>query len=202
VKKGCGFEVLWGPIRTKDLKGFIQAGMKATIPMRRVTFTIAERLVLVPVELSFLKKPLLWALPLIFLISGIGPEIFSFGSAWVRGILAVWALTAGILAGTTMTPVLLPWLPGRAFSVKGSLSGFFAGVLVVLALWSMIGILEGLALLLFATAVGSFLAMNFTGATPFTSPSGVEKEMRKAMPLQLAGLLAAIVLWVTASFAA
>jgi len=44
------------------------------------------------------------------------------------------------------------------------------------------------------TAVSSFVAMNFTGATPFTSPSGVEKEMRRALPVQagltvLAGLL-------------
>jgi hypothetical protein len=42
--------------------------------------------------------------------------------------------------------------------------------------------------------------MNFTGSTPFTSPSGVEKEMRKAMPLQAAVALIALVAWVGAAF--
>jgi hypothetical protein len=42
--------------------------------------------------------------------------------------------------------------------------------------------------------------MNFTGATPFTSPSGVEKEMRTALPLQLGGLLVAAAAWIGAAF--
>jgi hypothetical protein len=29
--------------------------------------------------------------------------------------------------------------------------------------------------------------MNFTGASPITSPSGVERETRRALPLQAAG---------------
>jgi len=50
-----------------------------------------------------------------------------------RGIGAVSALAAGILAGAVVTPVLLPWLPGRAFSVKGGLTG---GVLAMgAAIW-------------------------------------------------------------------
>jgi hypothetical protein len=57
-----------------------------------------------------------------------------------------------------------------------------------------------LALSLFIMAVSSYLAMNFTGSTPFTSPTGVEKEMRRAMPAQAAGALAAVILWVGAGF--
>jgi hypothetical protein len=60
--------------------------------------------------------------------------------------------------------------------------------------------LEMLALSLFIMAVSSYLAMNFTGSTPFTSPTGVEKEMRRAMPAQAAGALAAVILWVGAGF--
>jgi hypothetical protein len=44
--------------------------------------------------------------------------------------------------------------------------------------------------------------MNFTGSTPFTSPSGVEKEMRKAIPLQLTAALIAVVIWVGAGIMA
>ena len=42
--------------------------------------------------------------------------------------------------------------------------------------------------------------MNFTGTTPFTSPSGVEKEMKRAIPLQLATALMAVGFWVGAAF--
>jgi hypothetical protein len=42
--------------------------------------------------------------------------------------------------------------------------------------------------------------MNFTGSTPYTSPSGVEKEMRKAMPLQALAGLVSIILWIGAAF--
>ena len=56
-------------------------------------------------------------------------------------------------------------------------------------------------LILITTVISSYLAMNFTGSTPFTSPSGVEKEMRRAIPLQLIGALIALATWVGAAFA-
>jgi hypothetical protein len=37
--------------------------------------------------------------------------------------------------------------------------------------------------LLLLPAVSSYLAMNFTGSSTYTSPSGVNKEMKKALPL-------------------
>ena len=56
-------------------------------------------------------------------------------------------------------------------------------------------------MLMFITmAISSYLAMNFTGSTPFTSPSGVEKEMRQAIPVQAGALLVAVVAWVSAAF--
>jgi hypothetical protein len=42
--------------------------------------------------------------------------------------------------------------------------------------------------------------MNFTGSTPYTSPSGVEKEMRKAIPFHALTGFASIVLWIGAAF--
>jgi hypothetical protein len=110
------------------------------------------------------------------------------------------ALAAGILAGAVVTPVLLPWLPGRAFSIKGGLAG---GALAACAVMWERGALEApaaLALLFAMTAVSSFVAMNFTGATPFTSPSGVEKEMRRALPVQAGLAVLAGLLWVGGVF--
>ena len=42
--------------------------------------------------------------------------------------------------------------------------------------------------------------MNFTGSTPFTSPSGVEKEMRRAIPMQAGSVLVGFLLWVGSAF--
>jgi|GEM_PF-6567251 len=42
--------------------------------------------------------------------------------------------------------------------------------------------------------------MNFTGSTPYTSPSGVEKEMRRVLPLQAGAGLASVILWIVAGF--
>ncbi|MFC1811109.1 mercury methylation corrinoid protein HgcA [Thermodesulfobacteriota bacterium] len=200
VKKSCGFKVIWGPVRARDIKRFIEAGKKADTSMRRVTFSILERIVLVPVELSFLPKPTLWILLAVFLLSGIGSDVFSLSTAWNRGLLAVVAYMAGVFAGAVAAPVLLPWIPGRAFFLKGIQTGLFFGIGVVFMFWNNITGLEAFVLLLFTTVVSSYLAMNFTGSTPFTSPSGVEKEMRKAIPIQVCTTLVAVVAWVASAF--
>ena len=200
VRKGCGFSVVYGPVRARDIRSFLEAGMKASPAMRRVVFPTMDRLVLTPVEITGLLRPAGWAAAVLFLLAGVGPGIFSLGAAWERGFAAVAALAAGILAGAVVTPVLLPWLPGRAFSVKGALAG---GVLAACAAMWYRGALEtptALALLLAMTAVSSFVAMNFTGATPFTSPSGVEKEMRRALPVQAVLTVIAGLLWVGGTF--
>jgi hypothetical protein len=201
VKKESGFEVLWGPIRAKDIKRFIASGLKVDKSMRRVTFSVGERIVLIPVELSQLPKPTMWLLPAIFLLSGIGPSIFSSSDALFRGLMVLAAYGAGILGGAVAAPVLLPWIPLRAFALKGMLTGIAAGLVIVATFYSKIIWAEALALLLITIVMSSYLAMNFTGSTPFTSPSGVEKEMRKAIPLQAAVALIALVAWVGAAFA-
>lgn len=202
VKRGCGFEVVWGPILARDIQAFLKDGMKAKVSMRRVTFTTAERLVLVPVEVILLRKYLLWTLAAIFLLSGIGSNIFSFSAAWHRGLLAAAATLAGIFAGCALVPALLPWIPGRAFSFKGGLAGLVFGVVAVNLMTPnpYISFWPGVSLVLLATALGSFLAMNFTGSTPFTSPSGVEKEMRLAIPVQVTTALLGVIVWVWSAF--
>jgi hypothetical protein len=201
VRKGCGFSVVYGPVRAADVKAFLAAGMKATPGMRQVTFTTMERLVLTPVELSVIvAKPALWVVLGLFALGGIGPGIFSPVAAWHRGVGGALVALAAILAGAVVTPVLLPWLPWRAFSAKGALVGGAVGVAAVFWNWGGHGGLESLALLLALPALSSYCAMNFTGATPYTSPSGVEKEMRRAIPFQAAASALAGVLWITSAF--
>lgn len=200
VKRGCGFEVVWGPIRAREIKAYLSAGNKAEKSMRRVTFTFLERLVLTPVEITQAAKPLLGVLLFLFIMSGFGPSVFSMTGLWNRGLIAAVAVILGVLSGTVLTPVVLPWVPFRAFSLKGALTGFILGLALIGFFLSPQDILSSLALLLLMATLSSYLAMNFTGCTPYTSPSGVEKEMRRAIPLQAAGAVLGLILWVVSAF--
>lgn len=200
VKSGCGFKVIWGPIRAEDLRAFLANGRQAEEKMRRLTFTMGERLVLIPVELSLIVKPSLAVLLAIFVLSGISPDIFSIPAAWNRGLQGAAAYLAGIAAGAVAVPVLLPWLPTRHFYIKGLVSGLGASMVIIFLMDSEVSLLEAATLFLLTMAVSSYAAMNFTGATPFTSPSGVEKEMRQAIPVQAAAMLAATAAWLVSPF--
>ena len=107
---------------------------------------------------------------------------------------------SAILAGAVFTPLLLPWLPGRAFSLKGVSIGILAAV-AFLALRggdpvTTAGCLDIMSWLLLIPAATAFLSMNFTGASTYTSLSGVRKEMRWAVPLQIAAFVAGLGLWI------
>ena len=201
VKKQISFKIIYGPVRAKDLPKFLASGFRSEPYMRTVNFSVRDRFILIPVELAQLPKPSLWILVAAFVISGIGTSVFSFSAAWLRGSILAIAYVAGILAGAIATPILLPWVPGRPFALKGAILGVLSGALVVALFRNELHVLSALALMLCATVTSSYLAMNFTGSTPFTSPSGVEKEMRKAIPLQAAALLLAVAAWVGAAFA-
>jgi hypothetical protein len=201
VKQTCGFEVVWGPVKAADIRRFLEAGMKAAESMRRVTFDLGERAVLVPVELSFMPKYIVWVLAAALVLSGIGPGIFSISAAWNRGLMITAACLAGVVGGAVALPILLPWLPGTAFAVKGTVTGAAAGALTALLLKEHAHGLEFPVLILIAVALSSFVGMNFTGSTPYTSPSGVEKEMRKALPFQALAVLVAAAAWIGAAFA-
>jgi len=201
VKKESGFSVVWGPVHSNDISSFLEDGMKTNKSKRVVTFSFGERLVLIPVELSLAIKPALWVLLILWILSGIGPDVFSLSSALHRGLIAVIAVLSGIAAGAIAVPLLLPWLPFRAFSIKGAITGAFAALVVIFAFMKTIHVWAVLGILLLTVAVSSYLAMNFTGSTPFTSPSGVEKEMRKAIPVQAVSVLIGVSAWVIDSFA-
>jgi hypothetical protein len=51
-------------------------------------------------------------------------------------------------------------------------------------------------------AVSAYLGMNFTGASTYTSLSGVRREMRIAVPLEIAGFGLGFMLWVASRFVA
>jgi hypothetical protein len=128
VRKNTSFSVVWGPIRAEDIPGFLEKG-RADTDMRRVTFTLRERAELIPVEFANFGKKGLLLLLFFFLLSGIGPEVFSLSSMYSRGLTAAGAILSGAVAGLVLLPLLLPWLPGRAFAHKAVYPGLGLGLL-------------------------------------------------------------------------
>ena len=64
------------------------------------------------------------------------------------------------------------------------------------------GGLEILAWFFLVPAIAAYLAMNFTGASTYTSLSGVRKEMRWAVPLEIAAGVIGLSLWLGSRFVA
>ena len=188
IKSRSGYNVKYGPVRASDIKEYIDAGYKATKEMRTVQFNIWDRLVLTPMEIVPAFKTALPIFGIMFLANKLPIRPFDkkdFGSC-----------LAAIFAGGVLTPTLLPYIPGKAFASKGWLAGFSCvnDVLFFTGGYKKGNRLLSLGHLLLFPALSSYLAMNFTGASTYTSPSGVNKEMRKALPFQVGAAAAGAVI--------
>ena len=206
VKNLSGFRVIYGPVRAEDLPDFLDSGMKAGPGMRLKTFGTAERMSLVPVEIVQAMKPFLLVLPFVLLLSGFSGKGAYLVHALQMGGVSALGLLAAMAAGSVLTPLLLPWLPGRAFSLKGLWPGIGCALLFVLFRSGLrgpnpCGAIEICAWLLLIPAVSAYLAMNFTGCSTYTSLSGVKKEMKWAVPAQIAAAGLGAALWVASIFA-
>jgi len=196
VKEASGFRVVFGPVRVADLPAFLAADMKADAKMRSVTFGARERAVLAPVELSVAwDRRMLLAYGCILAVSALDRDGVSFGRALRRGAPVIGAAWLALLAGGAVTPLALPWLPGRAFSMKGAVAGGVVAAGATAAFRRRLSPAARVALLAGVPAVSSYTAMNFTGCSAITSPSGVEHEMRRALPFQAAAGAVAIGAW-------
>jgi hypothetical protein len=174
VKRHTGFKVEYGPVRAADLPQYLELG-QATPEMRRVRFDLADRVVLIPVELVHTVWPTLLAAAVLFVAAG---------------RLAALAALAAVLAGTAIFPILLPWLPTRQFSSQGFILGGVVALPFALtafawesdaAWWLRLG--WALAYLFSMPPVTAYLTLNFTGSTTFTSKSGVRREMTRYIPI-------------------
>jgi hypothetical protein len=194
VAKRTGFSVVYGPVRAKDIKEFITANYKATKEMRTVKFTFWDRLVLAPMELVEAAKISLFVFGVLFLINLFALRPF--------GLPDFLVYCAAVLAGSVITPVLLPLIPGRAFSFKGWLLGAISTAFIAHAYgwFAPPFLLLGIGYMLALPPTAAFLAMNFTGATTYTSFSGVIKEMKIALPAIVLSLIAGIILILIKTF--
>lgn len=171
IRLETGFIVRYGPVRASDVPAYLDNHMMADETMRTVTFTLRERVAVLPVELVQALKVAL--LPMLILaaaalLPGTDPSTTAARSLEFLGAIGV---------GTVAFPVLLPVFPFRSFALGGLALGFaYAALLLFIpapAAWLSV------RLLVFPPLV-SWLALNFTGATTFTSLSGVQKELGHA----------------------
>ena len=158
--------------------------------MRTVRFTLRDRAVLTPMELVGALKPILILFGVLFILNAVG--FGHYGWADFYGILGA------ILVGAVIAPLLLPWIPGRAFSLKGAILGLLwaVGFLMLngFPATPTFGWLKAAAYFLLLPALSGFLTMNFTGSSTYTSLSGVDREMKFAVPAQLVAGIGAILL--------
>jgi CO dehydrogenase/acetyl-CoA synthase delta subunit len=204
VRRLSGFRVVYGPVRAADVPAFLAADMTATPEMRRVRYPIGDRLVLIPMELVLGAKHLLLAMAAFLVLAGLGSDGYSLARAVSIGSQSALLLLVGFLSGAVVAPLLLPWVPARSFAAKGAWVGAVAAAVVAVLAWTMPGLfanwLTVSAWVLLIPAAGSFMAMNFTGVSTYTSLSGVRREMRVAVPLQIAGAAVGVGLWLVGRF--
>ena len=204
VRKRSGFKVHYGPILARDVATYLDAGLKATAAMRRKDFPLRERAVLIPIEIVAVLKPAMIIIPILLLISGFGGAGGFVENMTQDGIFSLIAFLCAIFSGAVLTPLLLPYLPGRAFTTKGIAVGLPVAIALIYAwggdLWGWREILFGGAWLLMIPALSAYLAMNFTGASTYTSLSGVKREMRWALPLEIGAGLSGFVMLLVSRF--
>ncbi len=196
VREETGFNVHYGPVSASDIRQFIKDGYRADREMRKIKFGFADRIKLIPNDFIYGKFYLLGAMLVLFLLSGLSSKGLSYRDYGGEGARSLLLVFLAYFAGIVITPMFLPYIPGRFFSLKG----FFSGALVFLG-YLIFGS-SGHNLLTMASwffimgAVSSFVAMNFTGSSTFTSLSGVKKEMKLFVPVQAGFALTGIILHV------
>lgn len=204
VKKQSGFRVVYGPVRAEDLPAFMAAGMKATAEMRRVRFPLGDRLAVAPVELVMGAKFVPLVAAFFLFMAGLGPDGYSWARVAEVGLWSAILVLGSAVGSVLLSSALLPWLPGRALAIKGTWVGLLLLVASLAAAWLCTGELPGrltiAAWCLLVPAMAGFLALNYTGATTYTSLSGVRKETALAVPIQAVCAAVGIALWLVGRY--
>ncbi len=196
VRKQTGFRPVYGPVAAADIKAFIAAGYKAGQGMRSAEFGLWDRLVLTPMELRPAFRIFLVFAIVVLAFSGLSPSGISFSSALGLGLPLLVFAVVSIFAGAFIAPALLPYIPFRPFAIKG----WIAGLAAMLVAWPFVDAPEGAAFaamsFLFFPLASSYLALQFTGSTTYTSPSGVARELKLSLPIYAAGVLVSTILFI------
>lgn len=194
VKERTGFRAIFGPVQAKDIKSFLEADYKATPAMRKVTFPMKERGKLIPVDFMYSSYKLLLIIGLVFIFSGLDRSGFLFEKMFNTSLFPLINIFGGYIAGIVVATLFLPLIPFRAFALKGAFWGLASAVL--LNRLFDVSALEGISMGLISISIASFMTMNFTGSSTYTSLSGVKKEMKWAIPFQITFITLGTILFI------
>jgi len=188
ISKHTGFKGIFGPIRAKDIKDYIENDFKASAEMRQVNFNLRDRLVVAPLEFAMSMKYFPIILAFLFIIHLL--------KGWEGGLLPLIMVSlsylGAIVVATLIFPILLPVLPFRMFFLK---SFFLAGAWTVITfIYRDVFFIGGsnfqvLGHCLIMSSFIGYLGTNFTGSTTFTSLSGVYKETVIIIIIAIIGII-------------
>lgn len=189
IFKQTGFKVYFGPVEAKDIPEYIKAGYKKTANMRLIKFPILDRLILTPLEIRPAMKYFPAYAVIIMLIFGFQSSGIIFKKAWEGGLPFLILGLGSVFSGGLLTPMLLPFIPFRSFALKGLITGVVANALLLKLISTpyYINALPQIAAYVLFPAISSYIAVQFTGATTFTSMSGVKKELKIGIPFYISG---------------
>jgi hypothetical protein len=195
VKQRSGFRIEYGPVRAADLPEYMKT-RRATPAMRRVQFTLDDRLTVALVDMVAAFLPM---------------AAVALAMYFIGGLIASLAVVAVVIASEVLFPILLPFIPTNQFSSKGFLLGLV--VAIPFSLISFLGhpgaawwlrVTGALTYLLAMPPAVAFLALLFTGSTTFTSRTGVRREIFTYTPVMAwtfgAGIILTILLAVVRIF--
>ncbi len=183
VKNATGFRVHFGPVLARDLPAYLSNNMTAEACMRIVPFTMWDRLVLTPMELNPALKKFIPLALLLFAFFGLTAEGIIFREAITGGGTFILLMALAVATGAIIVPLILPFIPFRSFSLKGTFAGLvLLGLMLLAGFHREMSPLVAAAAAIMTTVIASYLALMFTGTTTFTNISGVKKEMRYAIP--------------------
>lgn len=157
ARNRSGFKVLYGPIRSEDIPYFLDNAMTAKPSMRKVRFSLIDRLVLTPMEIVIAMELMLKVFGAMAILSALG--ILPVDRSDYLGLLG------SVFMGTFVSPLLLPWIPGRAFSFKGMITGSVWAISLVLFMFSKgrTNWLQLASYLFILPSLSAFFTFNFTG---------------------------------------
>jgi len=200
IKEETGFKVIYGPVRAEDIPKFVTNKYKTTPEMRKVNFNLGDRMKLIPVELFYANYYLVLIPAIFFILAGLNTHGFSVDSSWKNGGRAILNLCVAYLSGCVLTPILLPFIPFKRFSLKGLVIGWLMAIILLYFNFLGTNILEIISWFLLIGGISSFIAMNFTGSSTFTSLSGVLKEMKISLPIQICSTALGLIGWIITRF--
>jgi hypothetical protein len=194
VKDVTGFRAVFGPVRAKDIRSFVENGYKATPEMRKILFPMKERAKLIPVDFLYGIYKILLIMFTLFIFSGLDKTGFLFSKMIKTGFIPSINALGAYIAGIVLAPLFLNWIPLRAFALKGA----FWGLIMTIGLYLLFPVsnLAFISMALLNISISSFMTMNFTGSSTYTSLSGVQKEMKWAIPFQIGFAVTGFVLFI------